>query len=332
MEFSKLMDVSITHDFYDGLCGDLILKPVVNTGKLMHVGKMRSVNQNGQTSLFYQQNPLAEPMQNMSGAHLLFALVPTSTTFSVITQLGNKTNQLTIYRNDADPNSLSAQSFTKAGERFTYEIVLEQRPLTLTLLNSAGDTVESYEITAAQNIQSFTFELALYENGLYRITEQTDSDNAETNIAFFPELPSQCQGLLILTVDSSHYSSPVDFTINFNAREDRLNYYIVATKYAEADLTGLSVTDAGYEEQNRTEITFNKLQVADFTDQEIDSSLLTQNGNNVILFQSQSAVSRRLVGPKHIQLTLNDEVLFSSLPIPGSNRVTADFFIHVAKP
>lgn len=331
MEFSRLFDINITHDYYSGACSAVKCVPLANTANVIKTSAMLALAQQSTLNVFYE-NTATGPLKRLANAQLYFAIVAEGTAFASISDISNNKRNISVYRNATNVNSLdNAQSYIIGSGIQTYEILQSERPLTLTLLNESNDIVDQNVISEANGISEFSFLMQQYPFGLYAITEETSSDTLTSNFAYLASIPPASIAILKVDINDSFYAAPASFNINFNAISDTLNYYIVASNYANADIQGLSMKDAGFSEQSRSQILFDKLESTSFTDQQVSLDLLNQNNATVVLFTSQSAVSRRQYSPRKLQLMLNNEVLIASLPIPGSSSVSANFFIHVAK-
>jgi hypothetical protein len=148
-----------------------------------------------------------------------------------------------------------------------------------------------------------------------------------------PELARQgAFGVVEVRIDSDLYKTPAAFEIAFAAREETLRYYLVVRRYSASELDQLRVSDAGFTEEGRPEIRFDRVAAGDFTETEIPPGLLGNGDATVVLFRSQAPVARRQRGRRKIQLSRNGEVLVEHLPQPGAERATADLIVHLSKP
>ena len=138
-------------------------------------------------------------------------------------------------------------------------------------------------------------------------------------------------GIVEVRINRSFYTSAPVFTISFNARKEQLKYYIVAKNYNANELNQLSVTDNGFTEDGRLQITFSKLTSDIFTAEDISPSLLAGSDTTVLLFKSHSMIDRREKARKKIQLHKNGDVLIRHLPQPGTERVNGDLIINISK-
>ena len=125
---------------------------------------------------------------------------------------------------------------------------------------------------------------------------------------------------------------PPEFTVPFAAKEETLKYYVVAKNYTNADFNLLSVTDTGFTEDGRPQLQFDKVAPGAFTPDEIPLALLNEGGTQVVLFKSQTTVTRKDRARRKIQLNKNGDVLITHLPQPGEIKSNANLIIHISKP
>jgi hypothetical protein len=139
-------------------------------------------------------------------------------------------------------------------------------------------------------------------------------------------------GLLDLAVDPGHLAAGHDFALQFSARSDRLRYYVVAMRFAEAEFNQMQLVDAGFGAEGRPEIAFNRVLPAAFDASHLAPALLDPSGSaRIALFEAQTAVSRRARGPGGLELHRNGTVLVSHLPQPGADRPDAQFVVHLTQ-
>lgn len=331
MEFTKLFDIGITHDYYNGPCSNVTCVPLPSAAKIIQAGAMRVLAQASQLHLYYEKNETG-PLKNITGAKLHFAVVAENASFATVSEQASNHRSVLVYSNNAQANTLAhSETYIIGSGIQTYSISQAKRPVTLTLHNNQGNELMQQVISKANGLFEYSFLMQQYPFGLYSISEKTTNKTLVTHIAYFPHIPPATVAIIQIDIADNFYTVPASFNINFSARSETINYYIVASNYDNSDVQALDMNDAGFSEQARAKILFNKVQSDSFTDQHIAANLFNQKNTKVVLFSSRSAVSRRQYSPKKIQLTLNNEVLIASLPIPGSSSVSADFFIHVAK-
>jgi hypothetical protein len=139
-------------------------------------------------------------------------------------------------------------------------------------------------------------------------------------------------GVVEIAIAKEFYSAPRAFQIAFQAREETLQYYIVASNYPPADFDQLAVADAGFSLEQRPEVKFTKVPAGAFTPAEIPTSILGNADVKVVLFRSQAPVARRAQGRQRLQLSKNGEPIIGNLCQPGAERSNSDLIVHLAKP
>lgn len=139
-------------------------------------------------------------------------------------------------------------------------------------------------------------------------------------------------GVVEVRIAAGFYDAPAAFEIAFAARQETLRYYLVVSRYSDAELAQLTVSDAGFGEEGRPEVKFTKVPAAGFAPDEIPPALLGGGAATVVLFRSQAPVARRRRGRRKIQLNRNGEVLIEHLPQPGAERPSSDLIVHLSKP
>jgi hypothetical protein len=139
-------------------------------------------------------------------------------------------------------------------------------------------------------------------------------------------------GIVEITIDEGFYDDAASFQIAFDSRAETLKYYVVARNYGVAEFDSLSVTDSGFNDDQRPQVTFSKVKADDFTAAEVPVALLGDADSRVVLFQSDAPVTRRAKGRQRIELKRNGDVIIANLPQPGQERTTAELIVHLAKP
>ncbi|WP_421863087.1 hypothetical protein [Motiliproteus sp.] len=332
MSFDRLLDLNLTHDYYQGTCPDLRIEPSPETSRWLSAAAIKVQSSPGSLTLHFQKDDQGNPLRSLDGQRLLLAIVVVNPVFSVFTNLAGADNSQPLYRNSPDPLSLAPpRAYQQVPGRFTYPVQLDDRPTTIRLTDHRNRPIEQHSLGAENPSTELSLLLDKYGPGFYRIKESIASDSTETDIANLPWLPPYTIALVELTITPIFYTQAPSFNIHYGARNDTLNYYVVAQNYSDTEFDHLQLADAGFAEQSRAEISFTRVESNNFTEAHTDAALLHGGGSKVVLFHSQTDVSRRQHGPKKLQLRLGGEVLIASLPTPGRNSVTADFFINVAK-
>ncbi|GGA83652.1 hypothetical protein GCM10011369_27090 [Neiella marina] len=333
MTHAKLLELPISHDYYQGPCADLWWQPTPQSQRSLDACCHKLVSHGGHSEIYFEQQAEHLPRHSMADQVLQFWLCISQTHFAAVTALPEASNYLPVYRNDDDASSLNPpKQYLQVPGRYNFSLTFEQRPIQLKLASDSGQTIVSKHITDGYQSTDFSLLLTQFGTGCYTVSETYNDQTVSHNICYQPDMPANAIALLELTIAADFYQTAPSMALHFNARDDVLSYYVLASNYLAEDFAALTIADAGANEQQRQVIMFSRVDADDFTDAHVSADLLTTNGTKVVLFHSQLPVSRRQQGPKKLQLKLGDDVLISSLPTPGSSSITSDFFIHVAKP
>lgn len=137
--------------------------------------------------------------------------------------------------------------------------------------------------------------------------------------------------LVEITLDAAFYSAAPAFRIAFDARQETLKYYVVATNYSSGEFNQLSVTDAGFAADARPQINFSRVASSGFGADDIPPQILGGGGARVVLFRSQQPVARQENARRRIQLARNNDVIIPQLPQPGAAAATANLVVNLSK-
>lgn len=223
------------------------------------------------------------------------------------------------------------------GDVFTHALAGDERPVTLLLKNAEGNVLhfpdQPNTITAAHALDTVSFNLTGQDAGLYTVEEQYPTSTITRQYYSDAELAGQgVFGIVDIQIANSFYATPPAFEISFAAKQETLKYYLVAHNYSAAEMAQLSVNDAGFADDGRSEVQFSKLGTAAWTAADLSPTLLNDGNASLLLFRSQVLVSRQEQARKKIQLRKNGEVLIEHLPQPGASHVGSDLVVHVSKP
>ncbi|HWM89797.1 MAG TPA: hypothetical protein VN493_03450 [Thermoanaerobaculia bacterium] len=327
--FDVLLSLRVTHAYYGGLCQDFGFVLPQDTAKLMRGHKLLTRDLNGVLHVLY---PADESSTPLAGKTLRIGLKLLNSSFGNFTETGfNPGSATAYYRNHAAPNQLDApEPVTLIGNKLSLSLTDTARPATVALLDSSGDALRSE--TVADDRSSVSFDLAGVPPGSCTVEETYPGDVNHSAACYLdPELlQAGVLGLVEIRIDGSFPASPPAFEIAFDARREVLKYYLVVKNYTSAELDQFIVSDAGFSDEARPEVTFTKVPAAAFTPAEIPPALL--GGGDVILFKSQALVARQAKGRRRIQLSRNGDVLIENLPQPGADRSDANLIVHVSKP
>lgn len=302
--------------------------------QLLRNGKLLARIRNGVLHCLYECNADGSPRTTLAGQQLSLGLKLRNPWFANVTALDlPAVGSCPLYRNNTTPGSFDPPLTTIPVARLiSHRPVLAERPLTASLRNDADQAVFSQQLDNDSDA-AVTIPLNLLAPGSYRLHEQTGTGNRDTHYLLQPDLAAAgifacCE----IRVDVAFYTSPAAFLIEFAPRTEQLSYYVVAQNYSETEFAQLAVSDTGHLEQARPQIDFTRVDAAAFGADDIDPAILGAPAKRVVLFRSQSPVSRQRDARRNIQLSRNGEVLIANLPAPGADKPQADFIIHVAKP
>ena len=334
-QFKTLFTVAISHTYYSESCQDIHFIIPGDTAQLLKNGRLLARELDDMLYVLFESDEAGAAWVAIPGKTVRIGLQLVNPLFSNFTDVDSSfaSSQL-LYRNSAAPMALdAAENVTLTGRVFSHTLTDSARPVTVTLKDSAGQALRSEVIPAEANRFTVSHDLTGQTPGAYTIEEVYPTSTKQTAYYFDSELlQAGIFGVSEVKIASGFYTSAADFHIAFDAREETLNYYVVANNYSDSDLSQLSVTDAGFTDDGRPQIAFNKIPSASFTPAEISPALLSENSAGVVLFRSQAAVRRMQRARKKIQLRRNGDVLVPHLPQPGPEKANADLIIPISKP
>ncbi|WP_114325445.1 hypothetical protein [Candidatus Colwellia aromaticivorans] len=333
VQFKTLFSVKLLHEYYADIFADLILVVPEATAIVLKNGKILVRELDGVYHFLceFQENNI--PVIELLNQSLQFGLKLSNPYFFNFTDIAHD-KAVSLYNNSSLTSSLNiAASVIPTGRFLTHFISHEDRPVTLSLESIKGNVISTETITSehTRNHCSFEFENALF--GAYRVKETYPETNEVINYYYHQEIFVQpIFSLIEIKIDSSFYTSPPEFTIQFDAKKEKLNYYIIADKYSPTDFLNLQITDTGFVKDSRSEVTFERVETDNFGPTEFKENLLGKPDSKVTLFRSLNKVNRQHKSRKNIQLSLNGQMLISNLPAPGQEKTQANFIIHLANP
>jgi hypothetical protein len=335
IRFKTLFTLAVTHAYYGGACRDLgfVLPPGVEP--LLRGGRLTAKVLDGRLHVLFEAAEDGTPVASMAGRILRIGLKLLNPHFPNFTVLPvDPASGVALSTNAADPDALGApQAVRLTGPIFSHALQQADHPVTVTLLNADGLTLAEQTVSDAGRAE-VSFDLTGQEPGLRKLEELYPGNVKRTaDLYLDPELAREgVFGVAEVRIDAGFYNAPAAFNIAFEARQETLRYYLVVKRYTATEIDQLSVSDAGFTEEGRPEVTFTKVPAASFTPAEIPPSLLGDAEATVVLFRSQAPVARRERGRRKIRLNRNGDVLVEHLPQPGAERATADLIVHLSKP
>lgn len=328
--YAPLITIELAHAYYREACRDLDFVVPRATAQLMRDNAMTAKVRDGRLYVYWSHNKA-----HATGAcPLRFGLRLLNPQFSNFTRLEYDPRlEIPLYRNLGDPNRLDPlEPVRLIGRCLSHEAIETGRPLTVSLLNGNGTTLDSTLLTEGQGAARVAFDLSRFPDGCYRIVEGLSG--ASRGVAYFKDQELSrlgIFGIIEITVAEAFYGAPPLLTIPFQAAAERLKYYVVANNYSDKEVDQLAITDLGHEPGTPDLITFSKLAHSSEPQEQSMFDLLKGQGRTVLLFRSSGEVRRQQSGQKKIQLTKNGDVLIRNLPQPGPNRGNGDVIIHISK-
>jgi hypothetical protein len=338
IQFFKLLTLTVNHTYYRNNCRDFGFVVPTDTTQLLKNGRMLAKELDGRLIVLFEADETGKPLAPLTGKTLRFALVLRNPYFGNITDIGpNPGAALRLYRNADSPTDLSTDSLRLAGSIFSHQLIHPERPATVTLADPSGVLLHKDDITAKDSRSSVSFDLTGEQAGMYAITETYPADTITNGIYVDPELYGCAPfGVVEVTINEDFYTltpNPLapELTIQFAARGDTLKYYLVARNNTSASFFDkVAIADAGFAEEKRPQVLFDRISAASFGSGEIPPALLGEAPGNVLLFRSQGEVLRQETARKKIQLTKNGDVLIKDLPQPAADRINGDIIIQIS--
>ena len=334
-QFKTLFVVTIAHAYYRERCEDVEFIIPADTAKMLKNGRLLARELEGKLYVLFETDEAGAVLKPIPGQTLRIGLRLINPFFSNFTDVdASFASSTLLYGNAATPAALDAPAkFHLVGQVFSHVLTDGARPVTVTLKDMAGVVLQTNEVTAAVNRLSVSYDLTGLRAGAYSVEE--DYPAGPTLTAYYSDAEmgkAAVFGIMQVKIDNGFYSAspPPEFEIAFDAREETLRYYVVATNYP---VDQLSVSDAGAAEDGRSQIIFDKIASASLTPTEkISRDLLKSSSAEVVLFRAQDVVARAEKPRKKIQLKKNGDVLITHLPQPRPEKPNADLIISVSKP
>lgn len=337
IRYRPLFTVAINHSYCTSACRDMDFFVPQETGILMQNGKILTRLNDGMLQVFYEADDSNAPISDITGQTLTFGLRLKNPYFDNVTAPTLiETGLMPFHANAATPGNLDAAIGVQlAGGLYSHAPQKTNRPVILSLADRDGHIAMTQTLAAPG--ASEAFDLRGLPCGVWTMTEDYGSGLIQQRIILLnPDLrDTGAWGVVAIKVATSFYTSPAAFALNFTARQQRLQYYIVASKFGTTEFDQLGMVDAGFIDEVRAEVKFDKVLPAAFTPADVSPSLLGETGDGnirVVLFQSQTPVARRERGLKKIHLQRNGDVLIEHLPQPSPDRAAAQVIIHLTKP
>jgi hypothetical protein len=326
----------VAHDFYGGACRDFgFVLPRETMRRLAGVKHITRV-MDGMLYVSFTAGEDGSPFLPAVGTTLRIGLKPLNPDVANFTEFGfNPIAATALYRNQTAAGELDDPLPVKlAGRLLVHPLADDDRPVTVTVRDASGQALRSATVAGASDGPTVSFDLTGEAPGACTVVEEYPASvSTSTDYYLDPELRQEgVLGIVEIRIDDDFYTSAPAFEIAFDARRDVLKYYLVVRNYTSTELDQLAVSDVGFTEDGRPEVTFTRVPASAFTPEEIPASFLGDAGASVVLFKSQALVARQAKGRRKIQLVRNGDVLIEHLPQAGAGRADANLIVHVSKP
>ena len=339
MQFRTLFKATISHTYYSQGCRDFIFIIPADTAQLLKSGKLIAKMREDKLYVLFEADETDTALVSIEGKTLRIGLKLLNPFFSNFTDLDFDFNSSRpLYQNLSTPDALdAAQAITLVGKVFSHSLADTERPVTVTLKDAKGQVLQTDTITATNDRLTVSYDLTGQAAGAYSV-EESYSGNTKTT-AYYSDAELQGEGIfgvIEIKIDSTFYTRPPEFVLSFAAKQETLKYYVVAKNYRDSEFAQLSVLDAGFTGEGRTQINFTKVIPDDFTEDDISPTLLGNGDAQIALFKSETAVTRQEKARKNIQLQKQKnggvEELIKHLPQPAADKANADLIVQLVKP
>ncbi|HEX8430912.1 MAG TPA: hypothetical protein VF625_06470 [Longimicrobium sp.] len=331
--FLPLFTLRVAHGYYTGVCRDVAMVVPAETARLLRNGRLLAREVESVLHVMYEAGDGDDPVVPLGGTTLRFGLQLLNPHFGNFTELPPGFPALRPrLTNAADPRALAAEEgVTFVGETFSYALGDADRPAMVTLRDAAGTALRIDTVTAEDGRTAVSFDARGVAAGPLTVDAEYPGGVNQTAALYLDAELRQREAMAVveITVDAGFAGDPPAFTVPFTARAEVLSYYLVVDGYSAIDLASLSVSDQGFAEDARAEVTFARIEPPGPGD--LPASLLAPGGEAVVVFRSQAPLPRRERGRRRIQLSKNGDVLMANLPQPGTERAGADLILHLSK-
>lgn len=328
--FAPLFTLEVSHDYYGGPCREAAFIWGEATARALRRARLIARVRDGVLSVLHSHET-ADSAPSFPSDGLRFGLRLLDRNFPNFTELGFEPGETSAwYANRSAVRQLDpAQALRWTGSLLPHRLAVATRPVIVRLTNSEGQVLEARTIDSPEPTTSF--DLAALAPGSYAVTE-VDAAGSSSSVGYVLDLELRRASVLAvaeLRIDPSFYSTPAAFQIALASRREVLQYYVVARKFAARDFDQLAVLDAGFSEEGRAEVQFEKLDASASSGNDVPPE---GDDARVVLFRSKSPVARTVSGRSKIQIVRNGDVLVQHLPQPSPTQADANIVIHLSKP
>jgi hypothetical protein len=330
VQYRTLCTFRVVHGYYGGTCPCFELVVPEEAAREARRARLLFKQLTGTLHVLYEADESGAPRVSPASLRLRVGLRLIDPAFANVTEPGAAwAGGFVHFANSVTPAALDAGTpRTLAGVLLAHTPSRSQRPVTVRAVDQHGTTLDTQTVVPEYDRPSLSFDLHGAAAGRLTIEESYGGELHEASYYLHPELRAAgAFGVVEIDVAPSFYTTPPSFEISFQARRQRLHYYLVVDNYSEGDFNALRVADA---DETRA-IAFTRVPVSSFTAAELPPALLASGATRLALFRSDEPVARQKLGLKKLQLSRNGDVLIPHLPQPGEGRPDANLIIHISK-
>ena len=342
--FQILLSLGVSHTYYGGDCDDFSYLIPADTALKVAKRKWLARDNQGRWIVLYAPLPGGPAPASVAGLSLVAGLQLAEPNFSNFTDFSAFPNfarpspggfrQVFYYANRAAATALDpARQLPLVPPVFSHRLTSAARPAGLVLKNAAGSVLQTDLLDAGDARTSLAYDLRAAAPGLYTVEENYPAPAATVVNPYYCHaelLAAGVFGIVEINLSDAFFTTPPAFTVTFQAKQETLKYYVVATNYAAADFASLAVADAAPAGGGRP-IAFASVAPAAFAPADVPPALLGAGAAQVVLFKSTAPVARSAAARAQIQLRKGAEVLIPSLPQPGPQKSNSDLIVTVSK-
>ena len=337
ISFLTLFTVALQHTYYGGPCSDFEFVIPPSTAEVLRGGKLLARVVDGRLNVLFEVDAEKQAITSLAGQTLTFGLRLTNPWFSNFTvPVISDSKLVPFFTNSGISRALDPPiGMTLASGAYSYVPKTATRPLQVRLSDSQNQVLARE--TVAVGSSDISFDLRRLPDGPYRIEEEA-AVGPQLELLVSAELRNaELWGIVAVNIDARFYTVPAAFVVSFAARTEHLKYFVVADRFSDAEFAELKVKDAGFGDDSRDEVIFDRVPSAEFSKEQGDIFPPTLLGDvsRVVMFRSHDPVARRARGLRKIQLKRKEDeagILIGNLPLPGADRPQAHFIVHLSNP
>lgn len=334
IHFHPLLSLRVNHSYYGGLCRDFDFIVPPETTQLLNRGRIIAKELDNTLVLLFEavddELSGSVPMAPLMGGKIRLGLKLNNPYFLNFTDVEpDFLASLHVYQNDDSALDEPVKA-RLTGSMFTHTLA-PVRPVTVRLEDSAGTVLETEHLLIHEQ-KTVTYDLREKPGGMYTVRELYGPGELSTRYYLDDMFLQQGANMVVeINIDENTYLSAPTYPIGFQAKSERLKYYVATRFYSPEDIDLLEVTDAEFSYEGRSQIVFEPL-TGPFTGWEQTYARTHLPGDEVVLFRSTEEVPRQAKPRKGIQLSNDGNVLIANLPHPGADNTGSHIITRLVKP